>query len=160
MDLQLTNILNRPVKGVLQLSIGSLKVSYPEALSFKAHETKTVKVKVVEGEANIGNKYPLEVRFDAGKDGFAVHWENMHVNLIAKKTMKIDGNLDDWRNMISQTIEGSSKASISLTEAAWYPYQKFDSNAEGLAHTYMACTMMTISTLQQKLQTKLPIREH
>ncbi|MEB3374800.1 hypothetical protein SFC43_21355 [Bacteroides sp. CR5/BHMF/2] len=73
--------------------------------------------------------------------------------------MKIDGNLNDWQNMISQTIEGSSKASISLTEAAWYPYQKFDSNAEGLAHTYRL-TMMTIFILQQKLRTKLPIREH
>ena len=74
------------------------------------------KAKVTNGTASVDNNYPLEVHFDAGKDGFAVHWENMHVNYIAKKTIKIDGNLNDWQNMISQTIEGSSKASISLTE--------------------------------------------
>lgn len=73
--------------------------------------------------------------------------------------MKIDGNLNDWQNMISQTIEGSSKASISLTEAAWYPYQKFDSNAEGLAHTYLAYDD-DYFYFAAKLRTKLPIREH
>ncbi len=78
------------------------------------------------------------VRFDAGKDGFSAHWENMHVNFISKKTITVDGKLDDWQGVIPQTIEGSSKASISLTEAAWHPYQKFDQNAEGLAQTYMA----------------------
>ena len=138
MELQLTNILNRPVKGVLSVSIGNLDLSYPQNVSFKPNETKTIRAKVTNGTASVDNNYPLEVHFDAGKDGFAVHWENMHVNYIAKKTIKIDGNLNDWQNMISQTIEGSSKASISLTEAAWYPYQKFDSNAEGLAHTYLA----------------------
>ncbi len=78
---------------------------------------------------------------------------------LQRKTIKIDGNLNDWQNMISQTIEGSSKASISLTEAAWYPYQKFDSNAEGLAHTYLAYDD-DYFTLQQKLRIKLPIKEH
>lgn len=138
MELQLTNILNRPVKGTLQINIGDFKTSYPQNISFKANETKVVTVKVQEGKTNTENKYPLEVRFDAGNDGFAIHWEEMHVNLIAKRNISVDGKLDDWRGIIPQTIEGSSKTSISLTEAAWYPYQKFDMNAEGLAQTYMA----------------------
>jgi len=138
MELQLTNILNRPVKGALSVSIGDLKVACPQTLSFKAHETKTVNVKVVSGTANTENNYPLEVYFDAGNNGFATHWEDMHVNYIAKKTITVDGKLTDWLGAIHQTIEGSSKASISLTEAAWHPYQNFDTNAEGLAQTYLA----------------------
>lgn len=137
MELQLTNILNRPVKGMLKLNFDGLKVSYPENLSFKAYETKIVKVKVVEGEPNIENKYPLEVHFNADKDGIAVHWEDMHVNLIAKRSIVVDGKLNDWSGVIPQTIE-TSKASVSLTEAAWHPYQQFDLNAEGFAQTYMA----------------------
>jgi hypothetical protein len=73
-----------------------------------------------------------------GKDGFAVHWEDMHVNFITKKSILVDGKLNDWEGIIPQTIEGSSKASISLAEAAWHPYQRFDNNAEGFAKTYMA----------------------
>ncbi|KAA6311421.1 hypothetical protein EZS27_037446 [termite gut metagenome] len=46
-------------------------------ISFKPHETKTIKVKVLDGKANAENKYPLEVRFDAGNDGFAVHWKDL-----------------------------------------------------------------------------------
>lgn len=138
MDLLVTNILNRPVKGNLSVSIGNLNITYPENIALKPGETKTVKAKVTGGEASVDNNYPLYVCFDAGKDGVAVHWENMHVNYIAKKTMNIDGNLNDWKDVISQTINGTSQASISLTEAAWFPYQKFDSNAEGLANTYLA----------------------
>ncbi|MDR3062183.1 MAG: hypothetical protein LBU57_08740 [Dysgonamonadaceae bacterium] len=138
MELQLTNILNRPVKGKLAVTIDGLELSYPVNLAFKPHETQTVKVKVVEGAAGSENNYPLAVRFDAGGDGFSAHWENIHVNYIARKTISVDGNLNDWSGIIPQTIEGSSKASISLTEAAWHPYQQFDSNAEGLAQTYLA----------------------
>ncbi len=138
MELILTNILNRPVKGDLNVSIEGLTLAYPKAISFKANETKIIKVKIQEGHANAENKYPLEVYFDAGKDGFAVHWEDMHVNFISKRSITVDGQLDDWREIIPQTIVGSSKASISLAEAAWHPYQKFDQNAEGLAQTYMA----------------------
>lgn len=138
MELQLTNVLNRPVNGTLAATIGTLNISYPKQVSLKPHETKVIKVKVVAGAPSTDNKYPLEVRFDGGKDGQAVHWENMRVNYIAKKTISVDGNLNDWTNFIPQTIEGSSKASISLTEAAWHPYQIFDNNAEGLAQTYLA----------------------
>ncbi|KAA6327997.1 hypothetical protein EZS27_023059 [termite gut metagenome] len=137
-DLQLTNILNRRIKGLLKASVGDLQLSFTRNISFKPHETKTIKVKVLDGKPNAENKYPLEVRFDAGSDGFAVHWEDVHVNYIAKKTIAVDGNLNDWQGIIPQTIEGSTKASISLTEAAWHPYQNFDKNAEGFAQTYLA----------------------
>lgn len=138
MELQVTNILNRPIKGTLSVSVGNLDISYPQQLSFKAHETRIIKVKVTDGTDCGDNSYPLDVRFDAGKDGTAVHWEDMHVNYIAQRTIEIDGNLDDWKGAIPQIIKGSSKSSISLTEMAWHPYEQFDKNAEGLANAYLA----------------------
>ena len=47
MELQLTNILNRPVKGVLSVSIGNLDLSYPQNVSFKPNETKTIRLKFI-----------------------------------------------------------------------------------------------------------------
>jgi hypothetical protein len=136
----MTNILNRPVRGTLKVDIGNLKVSCPEQHSLKPHETKVIRVAVADGgSGDPGNNYPLTVLFDGGKDGRAFHQEVMHVNYMARKTIRVDGKLDDWDGVIPQTVEGASEASISLTEAAWFPYQPFDLNVgEGLAHTWLA----------------------
>ncbi|WP_343667941.1 hypothetical protein [Chitinophaga sp.] len=138
MQLQLTNILNRPLKGKLTITVGNLEVSYPQTISFKPNETKTITVAIRNGVANKENRYPLQVHFDAGSDGFARHYEEMHVNYIAKKTIHVDGDLGDWLGVIPQTIKGAAKASISVTEAAWHPYESFDTLSEGLANTYLA----------------------
>ncbi|OQP53471.1 hypothetical protein A4H97_23810 [Niastella yeongjuensis] len=138
MQLQLTNILNRPIKGKLHVTIGNLELNYPQTVTFKPNESKTIAVTVKSGAASNDNSYPLQVHFDAGNDGFAQHYEEMHVNYIAKKTINVDGVLNDWTGVIPQTIKGAGKASISLTDAAWHPYEKMDRVAEGLANTYMA----------------------
>lgn len=138
MELQLTNVLNRPVKGKLQVSLGGLQLAYPGTVALKPHETRTIQVQVKGGEANKENNYPLQAYFDAGSDGFAAHRENMHVNYIAKKTIRVDGDLGDWAGCIPETIKGAGKASISVTEAAWHPYENFDTTADGLANTYTA----------------------
>lgn len=138
MELILTNILNRPVSGNLKVSLGDLSLNYPSRVSLKAHETKTIRLQINAGEATVDNNYPLEVTYDAGKDGLAVHWEDMHVNYIPRKKITIDGKLDEWADAIPQIVKGSSDAAISLTEAAWYPFRNFDTKAEGLATAYMA----------------------
>ena len=138
MDLVLTNILNRSVSGSLQVKLGDLQLNYPGKISLKANETKTVKVNITGGQAKADNTYPLDVRFDGGKAGLAVHWEDMHVNYISRKTILVDGKLDDWGDAIPQSVKGSSDASISLTEAAWYPFKDFETNADGMATAYLA----------------------
>ncbi|MDR0547066.1 MAG: hypothetical protein LBG77_05725 [Dysgonamonadaceae bacterium] len=138
MELLLTNVLNRDIKGKLQVKTGNLQLQYPQQVAIRANETKTIRVKVVEGEANTNNAYPLEAIFDAGATGRVTHTETMHVNLIARKTIVVDGHLDDWQNAIPQQVTGSSEASVSLTEAAWFPFEKFDLNAGGLANAYLA----------------------
>lgn len=139
MELDITNILNRNIQGILRVSLGELLLNYPEKISFKPNETKTIRIKVTGGEAVANNTYPLDVRFDAGSDGVAAHWEDMHVNSISRKTIQVDGKLDDWTNVIPQSVKGSTDASISLTEAAWYPFKNFETNADGMATAYLAC---------------------
>lgn len=139
MEIEITNMLNRPLKGSLKIKIENLTVNHPEQVSLKAHETKTVWVEVVEGQNNPENNYPLTVLFDGGRDGKAFHYEPMHVNYIARKTIHVDGKLNDWDHVIPQIIEGTSDGTVSLTEAAWFPYQQFDASVGGTAHTYLAC---------------------
>jgi len=134
-----TNVLNRPVRGTLSVKLGELTVTAPGEVSFAAHETKPVDVAVTAGRARADNAYPLAVTFDAGADGSAGLYETMHVNLIARRTVRIDGRLDDWRGVLPQTIQAAGKATRTLTEAAWLPFEKFQpGKAGGTAVGYLA----------------------
>ena len=137
MDLVLTNMLNRPVSGTLNITIEGLEIEAPQKLSFKPHEQKTIQVKVKNGVANAENTYPLDVYFDGGKDGIAIHWEDMHVNVISKRTIVVDGDLSDWEGAFAQTVKGAG-AGVSVTEAAWYPFKNFDRDVDGFANGYLA----------------------
>ncbi|MCX7049186.1 MAG: hypothetical protein NTX50_27340 [Candidatus Sumerlaeota bacterium] len=137
--LELTNVLNRKIKGNLEVSLGALKIEAPASLAFDANETKQVEVMVVAGEAAPGNVYPLKLRFDAGKDGAAEHEEDMHVNFIVRRTIKVDGQLDDWKDVLPQIIAPPDASGPTLTEAAWFPFKNFDASAKkGLATGYLA----------------------
>ncbi len=138
-QLQLTNVLNRPVTGTLRAAIPGFQLEHPPTVSFTAHETKTVPLKVLKAKRNPRNLYPLQVRIDAGKDGFALLREDMRVNLIRRQTVKIDGKLDDWKGALPQSIQTDEAASRSLEEAAWLPFESFDAGkAGGMATGYLA----------------------
>ena len=137
MELQLTNILNRRISGKLSVTLGHLTIRAPASISLKPNETRTIAVRITGGTPSPDNSYPLEVIIDAGKDGKAFHEEEMHVNIITKCTVQVDGRLEDWKNMIPQTVTAGN-ASLSVTEAAWYPFREFDTKAEGLANGYLA----------------------
>ena len=104
MTLTLTNVLNRPVKGKLTVTLGNLKITAPKTLQFKPDETQNITLKITGGASVASNSYPLTVKFDAGKDGIADHSETMRVNIITKRTINVDGNLDDWKDILPQTI--------------------------------------------------------
>lgn len=138
-QLKLTNILNRPISGMLDLSLGGLRTEAPRKLRFKPHETKSVSVKIVGGQAVPDNTYPLTLRFDAGKDGLAIHEEDLHVNLIGRRTVQVDGKLDDWNGSLPQPIRPAGKVVATLEEVAWRPYEKLpDALESGFATTYAA----------------------
>ncbi|MEI8113297.1 MAG: hypothetical protein WCI54_06690 [Bacteroidia bacterium] len=137
MQLQITNILNRTISGNIQLKLGNLIVKTPEKIILKGNETRTIPVQITSGNSAADNAYPLEVTIDAGKDGKAFHQETMHVNVISKLTPNIDGKLDEWGKSVPQSVT-AGKTSLSVTEAAWYPFKNFDQKAEGLANGYLA----------------------
>lgn len=136
--LELTNVLNRAVKGRLDVSIRGLKLQFPTLLSFGPNETKTVIVRVVGGKVRADNSYAMTLSFDAGRDGVARHEEDMHVNAIARRTIKVDGDLSDWKDILPQTVKGGATTQ-TLTEAAWFPFKPFDANTPaGVASGYLA----------------------
>jgi hypothetical protein len=137
--LTLTNVLNRPISGVPRIKLGDLKLVVPPRIDFQPNETKEIVIPVVDGAARPDNTYPLSFCFDTGADGVAALNENLHVNVIAHETMQIDGNLEDWEDVLPQTITAQQEEGPSLTQAAWLPFVKFDAAQKtGLATGYLA----------------------
>ena len=138
LHLTLTNVLNRPVTGRLALTLGKLSVRPPGRLTLGPGETREVSLPVTGGQAVASNTYPLALTFDAGLDGRAQLAEEIHVNQIARRTITVDGNLEDWKGILPQTIT-AGKAGRSLTEAAWFPFKSFDpAVGAGFATGYLA----------------------
>jgi len=136
--LTLTNVLNRPITGRLTLTLGGLTVTPPARLTLAPNETREVSLPIVGGTAVASNTYPLAATFDAGADGKAQLTEDLHVNTIARRTIIVDGSLDDWKGVLPQTVT-AGQATQSLTEAAWFPFERFDpSVGAGFATGYLA----------------------
>lgn len=136
-ELQITNILNRTITGTLSVTLGELTIEIQKKITLNPNETRTIPLQVTGGNPTPENTYELNITFDAGKEGKAFHYERMHVNVISKMTPIIDGKLDDWAKSVPQTIS-AGKSSLSVTEAAWYPFKQFDTKSEGLANGYLA----------------------
>ncbi|OPZ30654.1 MAG: hypothetical protein BWZ02_00631 [Lentisphaerae bacterium ADurb.BinA184] len=138
--LSLTNILNRPVTGSLDLKLAGLQLDTPrQTLTLAPGETRELSVKVTGGAARPDNTYPLSLVFDAGADGRALHQEDLHVNVVARRTLTVDGDLTDWKDVLPQPVTGTGTGGPSLTEKAWLPFLKFDETTTGgVATGYLA----------------------
>jgi hypothetical protein len=141
LKLELTNVLNRAVSGELSVTLGDLQLEAPpKPLAFNPNETKTVSLKVTGGKSAANNTYALKLTFDAGADGKVVHEENLHVNVIAKKTIAVDGDLKDWEGVLPQPVSATDTGGANLTEKAWLPFMQFDEKTtSGVATGYLAC---------------------
>jgi hypothetical protein len=128
--IRLTNVLNRPVEGKLTAAVEGLTLAPAEqTVALKPHETRELAVKVTGGAAAADNAYKLLATFDAGPDGAVKHAEVMHVNVIAKRTIVVDGKLDDWAGTIPQNGNGAEKVRASETEKAYLPFRTWDRRA-------------------------------
>jgi hypothetical protein len=138
--IELTNVLNRPVVGKLTVALGKIALDTPERrLTLQPHQTLALALKIVGGEAHPANAYRLSVSFDAGPEGVATHTETLHVNVFARKTVRVDANLDDWRGALPQSVSAAEGVGPSLTERAYLPFMPFDSSAPaGMATAYVA----------------------
>lgn len=133
------NVTNRPLSGRLSGKVGELKMKFPEQLALAPFETREIELEVLEGAPAADNSYPLELVFDAGRDGFAEVRDTMHVNRIAKRTVKVDGSLDDWKGVLPLVVSADPNAALSVMEKAWLPFEKFDAGkSAGVAAVYTA----------------------
>jgi hypothetical protein len=139
LSVELTNVLNRPIKGTVSFTVDGLKLESPAPVELSANETMTIEARVVEGSPREDNRYPLRLVADFGDDGRVVHEEEMRVNWIAKRTMTVDGKLDDWQDTIPQPVVFSGKQTATMMEKAWRPYDKFDESVKkGFAVGYLS----------------------
>ncbi len=138
--LRLTNVLNRKIAGTLTATVAGLTLNAPaQQLTFAPHETKIVPLQVTGGAARDDNAYALALAFDAGKDGAIHHEETVHANTIPKRTITVDGKLDDWAGVPPQTVSSDGVAKATLMEYAWQPFKTFDDSVKkGFATGYMA----------------------
>jgi hypothetical protein len=135
--IRLTNVLNRPIEGRLAVKVEGLTLDpADQAVALAAGQTKELPVKVVGGRAAADNNYRLTVEFDAGSDGAVKHVELMHANVIAKRTIMVDGNLDDWNGVIPQT--GAQSVGVSMSEKAYLPFKDFGRQGSGAVTAYLA----------------------
>jgi hypothetical protein len=131
---KITNVLNRPVSGKLSVNVDGLSLDPVEqTVSLRAQESREVSVNVLGGTATTDNNYKLLATFDAGADGAKKHAELIHANVIAKRTIIVDGNLDDWRGVIPQT--GAQMVGVNQTEKAYLPFLNWDRQGGGGAVT-------------------------
>ena len=134
-----TNVLNRPITGSLAVTLGDLQLEKSPQLSFAPNETRDVYFKITGGSSVESNVYPVSLKFDAGVDGFSRIKSDLHVNVIARRTINVDGNLDDWKGVLPQTILSDVAGGATLQEKAWFPFMKYDSSVKkGQATGYLA----------------------
>lgn len=138
LKLSVTNVLNRKVSGILKARLGSLVLHPANVLAtLEPNETRDFTFTVTGGEAVAENLYHLTAAF-AGKDGKSAREEDLRVNYIVRRSIKVDGDLSDWQGVPPQIVPGVTLGP-NLTEEAWLPFKDFGTSVpNGLATTYLA----------------------
>ena len=136
--LTLTNVLNRSISGKLHLDVDHLQMASDLMVNLAPNETREIRFPVQGGTAAQNNTYAASLTFDAGTDGRAIDEDSLHVNLIAHRTITVDGKLDDWKGVLPQPVAGAG-INANLTEKAWLPFEKYDDSVKtGVATGYLA----------------------
>ena len=149
--LSIKNVSNGKWDGYLQLAVPGFVFQGNLHVSLRPGETREYERRAVHSEVSPLNCYQLTVRFisfapdDSPFSDFlsnnpspVLFAEDLHVNLIHRRTINVDGDLDDWRGCLPQILSAPGSGP-SLTEAAWLPFEKFpDALAGGHAEGYVA----------------------
>lgn len=140
LELKLTNVLNRPIQASLDVKLAGLTLIAAERkVAMGPHQTAGFAVEVSGGQPAADNGYRLSVTVDAGPDGRTIHEELLRANVIARRTITVDGNLEDWKDALPQPVDARQKIGASVTEKAYLPFQKWDEPAgKGAATAFLA----------------------
>lgn len=136
---ELTNVLNRKINGQLSVTVPGLEFTpSKKEVELAPNQTREIDFTIASGKEAPSNIYALSAKFDAGKDGSSTHQEDIHVNQIARRTVRVDGDLSDWSGVLPQVLPGTS-IGANMTEEAWLPFKDFKQGASsGLATVYLA----------------------
>lgn len=94
--------------------------------------------KVTKTAVSPQNLYPFEVRVET--DHGTAQWrEGLHANVIARGTIQIDGNLDDWQRIhaVTQTFVGGA-SETDMSERYMKPYEELVKDSGEGFHGYLA----------------------
>ncbi len=138
-NVSLTNVLNHSVTGRITATIAGLTLSQPAAVTVAPGAILVVPLAVTGGAARPDNRYPCRVVADFGADGVVATEEDVRVNLINRRTITVDGKLDEWAAAIPQPVEFSGAQTATLTEKAWLPFVAADETVKkGVAVGWLA----------------------
>lgn len=118
---QVTNVLNRTVQGRLTARIGGKTVA--KTLRLAANESREEHLPSLALIRRPDNLYPTLLEFVSDSDGKARLDETLRVNVIERRTPKIDGDLEDWKDALPLTLNGQALRT-SVTEEAWLPFKR------------------------------------
>ena len=128
LNVDIHNCLNRKISGklaVTKLPEGFSLKAASQAAELEAGQTKTVTFEIADAKPSPANAYPFTFTFSSSA-GNAEYAENLNVAAAVKKTMTIDGNLDDWKDIPGVTILGTTDKidSTELLRRPWLEVQE------------------------------------
>jgi len=136
LHLSLTNVLNVPTHGTLRGTIAGRPFSVPVAIP--ANTTAEAELPIKGQSPTADNTYPLTAEFLSPGFPVARVTDTLHCNVIAHRTIKVDGDLSDWSGVLPQTVSAEA-IRATVTEEAWLPFKRFDHSQEkGLATAKLA----------------------
>ena len=116
------NCLNAPLTGKLAVKTPDGMTLQTTELPVKlaAGETGTLNFTLATGTPNDANAYPFSYAFTSPA-GNADYSEVMNAVYAPKRTITVDGNLDDWKGIPSITVVGG-KAQVEMSELMRRPW--------------------------------------
>ena len=136
LHLSVTNVLNITTRGTLHGTIAGRPFSIPLVIAANTTAESELSIKGLAPSAD--NSYPLAAEFFSPGYPAANVTETLHCNVIAHRTINVDGNLLDWNGVLPQTVSADA-IRATVTEEAWLPFRRFDNAKEkGLATAKLA----------------------
>lgn len=102
LKIRVSNVLNQTVEGSLRALVpGIVFEKETFELKLRAHESRMVELRIVPhlSQERDGNNYPLIIAWSS-PEGSIQHAETLHVQWLARHTPELDGNPDDWKEIL------------------------------------------------------------
>ncbi len=133
LHVEVRNRLNRTVEGRLKVGAPEglhLKNGAQQTVSLEAGETRTLKFPVERATLSPANAYPFKFEFSSPA-GVAEYAETLNAAVAPRKTVNVDGSLEEWGNVPGVTVIGTENK-VDFTELLrrpWLEMQKSNPDA-------------------------------